>query len=52
VQLLDALGAQASFKRAVPDVGLSSHRVWGLAQRDPEWPQALDEVLQATRNPS
>ena len=51
MQLLDALGSGVSFKRAVADVGLSSHRVWGLAQHDPAWSQALDGVLQATRDP-
>ena len=51
-QLLDALVGGAPFKEAIAGLGLSSRRVWGLAQHDQEWSQALDEVLRATRDPA
>ena len=38
-QLLDALGSGTPFRQAIADLGLSSRRVWGLAQHDREWSQ-------------
>ena len=48
-QLLDALGAAMRFP-TIADLGLSSHRVWGLARHDEEWSEAIDEMLRTTRD--